>query len=172
MSNLVDVIVDLPSSDFLPKIALLRCRAWAADGVLIEASAASEPVDSTANHFGVLALERVVAAIRLTFHSSIADLPLPHDLQSPSAVDAPVAFISRLAVDVEARRRGLAGRLVTHALETAIALGAHSVIAFTTVKKRATHAVSLGFAPTAEAPIIWGGEEQTAQLLVWKQPVT
>ncbi len=126
--------VDYPHR--IGEIGALRIRAWrnepGVDPRFFAQSTWIEPLDQTAHHWVVTHNDEVVAAARMTFHSTIDDVPymqLVPTEHRQALRHRSLASINRLVVDPRFRGRGLARQLDLVRLDLARQLGAEVVVA-------------------------------------------
>jgi GNAT superfamily N-acetyltransferase len=91
----------------------LRLKVWSAQVTFpLTLEDVIDRFEHTARHWGVFDGERCVAAARLSFHDNVEDVPEAVCLSGVSLQAAkPIAFMSRLVVDADYRRRGLGQQL-------------------------------------------------------------
>ncbi|GHB57747.1 GNAT family N-acetyltransferase [Persicitalea jodogahamensis] len=115
-----------------------------------------DDLDQTARHWVVMDELDIVAAARLSFHGSLADVPYA-DMLTPEQIEhfenRKVASLNRLVVLPEYRGQGLAGRLDQIRIEMARVKGAEVIIAFPQLV-RIESLRKLGFELLAELPSI------------------
>lgn len=118
----------------LEQVYALRVLAWRTQVVLPpEMRLWQDVVDAEARHWAFIAQGKVVAAVRLSLHDSLADMPHPEvyagvfDLPLPG----PIAYYGRMVVHPDFRRRGLFTRTHQLCADAAGAMGAMAMIGVT-----------------------------------------
>ena len=115
----------------LEQVYALRVQAWRTQVVLpADMTRWEDVVDASARHWAFLDQERVVAAVRLSLHGSLADMPHPEVYDGVFTVcpPGPIAYYSRAAVHPAYRRLGLLTEFHTICLRAAQGMGAETMI--------------------------------------------
>jgi ribosomal protein S18 acetylase RimI-like enzyme len=107
----------------------------------------------------------VVAAVRLSHHADVSELPVPEG-SGYASFKYPVASLSRLVVHPNFRRRGYGSSLATHIASEAMRSRARTHIAY--VNAPIVHRVlrQLGFSSAGEIKYPWGDQALDTAVLV------
>ncbi len=141
-------------------IGKFRIRGWrnekGVDPDFFAQKAWLDDLDQTARHWVVMDESDIVAAARISFHGSLADVPYA-DTLTPALCEhfenKKLASLNRLVVSPQYRGRRLAGQLDQIRIETARDQGAEVIIAFPQLV-RIEPLRKLGFELLAELPSI------------------
>jgi GNAT superfamily N-acetyltransferase len=138
--------------DALARIYRLRVTAWRTQAVIPPTvDAWRDELDDRGRHFACFRHEELVAAVRLTVHPVVAELPEAEAFVGvlPDDVPAPIASYNRMFVDPAHRGLGLSKLLDRVAISEARAMGARVLVGSTgTVRgnlPRIDAMVALGF---------------------------
>lgn len=118
----------------MQEIYRLRTDVWRTQAQLSEErSNWEDPIDRTATHWGVIYDGHVVAAIRLSIHDRLEDLPSSHIYRErlPSRIAPPVASYNRLVVHPDHRGQGLSRVLDYACIEFAARKGVSALLGAT-----------------------------------------
>lgn len=110
----------------LEQVYALRVLAWRTQVVLPpEMLRWQDAVDADARHWAFIAQGKVVAAVRLSLHDSLADMPHPEVYAGvfDLPLAGPIAYYSRAAVHPDYRRLGLLTEYHTICREAAEQMG-------------------------------------------------
>lgn len=105
----------------------LRALCWAGSYAL--EGSLDDQLDARAAHWAIFAGDELVAAARLTLHTTLADVPDNHLYVETDAekLSYPLGYLSRLVVHPQMRKRGLARRLDELRIEAARSQGCVSL---------------------------------------------
>lgn len=141
-----------PSSDVMEQVYRLRVLAWSTQGRLRDGIERwTDAFDSLATHWVILHQDQAVAAIRLSLHSSIGELPSSHVYLGvlPETLSPPIASYNRLVVHPDHRGRNLAKALDVVCINAAEAAQATVLVGFSggvpCNRSRIPAMISLGF---------------------------
>lgn len=113
----------------IAEIAALRAAAWGTPSGPDELQIWRDEWDAVAQHYCITSDGRIVAAIRFTIHETLSDLPhraIYGDLIAH--LPTPVAWISRLVVDMDRRGEGLSRPLDRLAVSEPFLHGVRSIV--------------------------------------------
>jgi GNAT superfamily N-acetyltransferase len=147
------VLVDGLSPSQLDEVCRWRVVAWKRQATIREDMVQWGPdsFDLSGRHWAILLDGRIVAAIRLTFHNNLSEIPAAHCFKGvvPEPQLAPIASYNRLVVHPDHRGRGLAKALDVCCINAAEMAGATILLGATGhvpgQKSRIDAMVSLGF---------------------------
>lgn len=159
-------LVENPGPDLLDQVYCLRVLAWRSQARL-KAGVVRwiDRFDLSAKHWVIVFEDRAVAAIRLSLHNRVADLPSAAALTGvfPEDVTPPIASYNRLVVHPSHRGRGLAKVLDIVCIKAADAARASVLVGLTgnvhgnesrIAAMKALGFVVIGLAATADVDII------------------
>lgn len=120
-------------SEVLEQIFRLRVTAWRQQVALSGAMGEwVDPTDDRARHWASFKEGQVIAAVRLSMHASVEDLPHPEvfvDLCPTSKWPSPMAYYGRAVVHPDHRRQGLFSASHEVCIDAARRMGAKCLIA-------------------------------------------
>lgn len=156
------VLIDEVSTAQLDEVCRLRVVAWKRQATIREGVVKWGPdsYDHSGRHWAILHGRRIVAAIRLTFHDHLSEIPAARCFKgvAPEPLRAPIASYNRLVVHPDHRGRGLARALDVRCINAAGLAGASVLLGATGhvqgQKSRIDAMVSLGFTILGPAAVL------------------
>lgn len=146
----------------------LRVVAWATEEVSFPDAPDGkvfDPADAGAEHYGIVAAGTVVAAVRLSYHAAVDSVFVPNG-SSYSTFKYPVAFLSRLVVHPDSRRRGYGSSLAAHAATQAMGSAARTHVAYVNVPSIVRALSESGFSSPGDAIVPWGNRALDTRVMV------
>lgn len=149
------VPIEISDPATLEEIFRLRAKVWLELGAIKQSDLDNEgrfldAWDSVSKHWAILYAGNVIASARLTFGLTANEVPYGSLLETRNAGTLfPVAAMTRLVVDSQHRRKGCMKSLDQIRINTAIELGAKTMIVNTN-KRRKDYMLSCGFQPLFE----------------------
>ncbi len=129
-------IAEVSDPAIIARIQRLRAECWATAGLSADQFHDGKWRDPGEEgppfrHWAAFVGERLVAAGRLSIHSTLSQAPGGHLFaQLACEITPPIASINRLVVHPDARRQGLSHKLDAARLAAARAAGAQTVLAY------------------------------------------